>query len=160
MSQCIWRCLGSGRLYSKYAVASHFPSNLTCHSQDHLSSLGYQIPTPPTPTEPQYPLVLDATAFTLEELVSFRRIRVSTTDISKYRRNTDLLTKHTFVTSAPDGSEKAFRVSTVLTGGEKLVYVVFADDGPEAVSYSLKDFFDLLSTSKRAVLPSKRAVVR
>ncbi|KAJ7212283.1 hypothetical protein GGX14DRAFT_564755 [Mycena pura] len=121
--------------------------------KNHLLALGYQIPALPTRTEPQYPLVLDATAFTFEGLGSFQRIRVSADDIARYRRDLGPLTKHTFVMSGPDGSEKAFRVSAMLlTGGEKMVYVVFADDGPQAVSYSLTDFFDLLSTSERAVV--------
>ncbi len=55
-------------------------------------------------------------------------------------------------TASGDMGDEAFRVSSFLTTGkEKLLYLVFADKGAEAVAYSSFDFFNLLGSSMRVI---------
>ncbi len=50
--------------------------------------------------------------------------------------------------------DEAFRVSCFLTvEDDKIFYLVFADEGAEAVSYSSSAFFTLLEASQRVITP-------
>ena|ERR1700761_2428210 len=99
----------------------------------------------------KYPAVLPARSLTIEEIGDVR-VKVDAVDIEKYRQKPDYLPDQIFV-SASSGEIEAFRVSAILTteAKEKLYYLVFAGDGPEAYGHSSKDFFDILSSSYRVV---------
>jgi hypothetical protein len=62
------------------------------------------------------------------------------------------LPDYTFVSTNSEGVE-AFRVASILSSGrkEKLYYLVFSDEGPEAVAHSTDDFFALLASSERVL---------
>ncbi|KAJ6576847.1 hypothetical protein B0H10DRAFT_2101774 [Mycena sp. CBHHK59/15] len=115
-------------------------------------------PQAPTPAandhQLQYPMGLLARSLTFEEIGNATRVKVTGAAIAGYRRNSDRLPDHIFVSESSEGVE-AFRVSSILTteNKEKLFYLVFSGDGPEAVCHSSEDFFALLSTSTRLLSP-------
>jgi hypothetical protein len=97
-------------------------------------------------------MVLPARGFTFEEIASTERSPVAPAEVSGYRRNPDHLPDSTFVSTNLEGVE-AFRVASILSSGrkEKLYYLVFSDEGPEAVAHSTDDFFALLASSERVL---------
>ncbi|KAJ7929803.1 hypothetical protein B0H13DRAFT_1859285 [Mycena leptocephala] len=101
-------------------------------------------------------MVLPARGFTVEEIASAERCPVAPAEVSAYRRNPDRLPDYTFVSTNSEGVE-AFRVASILSSSrkEELYYLVFSDEGPEAVAHSTDDFFTLLASSER-VLHSHR----
>ncbi|KAJ7350766.1 hypothetical protein DFH08DRAFT_862322 [Mycena albidolilacea] len=103
----------------------------------------------------QYPIALPARSLTFDEVGNAARVEVTTAAIANYRRNPDRLPNEVFVSESSEGIE-AFRVSSILTteNQEILFYLVFAGEGPEAVCHSSEDFFALLSTSARLLLPT------
>ena len=106
-------------------------------------------PAPADPVEFEYPVILPGHPFSFKSIASCSRVPLSQDEVNGYRHNPDLIHNFTFVSAtAKDGTE-AFQVSAILAiAKEKLFYLVFADEGPEAVSYSYKDFFELLATSE------------
>lgn len=77
-----------------------------------------------------------------------------TPDIKAYKRNPDPLTTEaaTFISDGPDGLE-AFRVSSFLnTGKTNIFYVVFTDQGNEALPFTEDIFFELLGSAQRVVM--------
>ncbi|KAJ7780665.1 hypothetical protein DFH07DRAFT_793094 [Mycena maculata] len=107
-----------------------------------------QAPTPIANDPLQYPMTLPARSLTFEEIGNATRVKVTGTAVAGYQRNPDCLPGHVFVSESSEGVE-AFRVSSILTTENKktLFYLVFADEGPEAVCHTSEDFFVLLSTS-------------
>ncbi|KAJ7821531.1 hypothetical protein B0H14DRAFT_2830952 [Mycena olivaceomarginata] len=101
----------------------------------------------------QYPTALPARSLTFDEIGNAARVEVTTAAYAGYRRNYDHLLNEIFVSESSEGIE-AFRVSSILIteNQERLFYLVFAGEGPEAVCHSLEDFFALLSTSARLLL--------
>ncbi|KAJ6537264.1 hypothetical protein DFH09DRAFT_1324368 [Mycena vulgaris] len=91
----------------------------------------------------EYPIAMPAAGFTFEEIANLDRAPVSAGDIAAYRQNPATLPIHTSVSSTSDGTE-AFTVSSILTRGlneeKNLLYVVFADEGAEAVAYWMDHF--------------------
>lgn len=100
-----------------------------------------------------YPLVLPARSFKSEEIVGLRRVRVSKTEVVRYKQHPEQLQKETFVSvNADDGQLEFFRVSAFLTlDGDKIFYLIYADEGAEAVAWSNNDFLNLLCTSQRVL---------
>ena len=82
-----------------------------------------------------------------------RRAPVSETEFVYYKQHPEQLQKETFVSfNADDGQWEVFRVFAFLTlDGDKIFYLVFADEDPEAVAWSNSDFFNLLCTSQRVL---------
>jgi hypothetical protein len=71
-----------------------------------------------------------------------------TDNILGYCRNPDPLPSQYFLSS----DDEYFQVASMFTMGrekmkERLYYVVFADEGPEAVCHSLESFLELLEGS-------------
>ena len=72
-------------------------------------------------------------------------------ELTEYQHHPELLQKETFVYFNEDQAEyEAFRIPMFITSGqERIFYVVYADEGPEAVTFTSIHMFDLLRTSKR-----------
>jgi hypothetical protein len=109
------------------------------------------IPSEPVPSD--YPLTLAARAFESKEVMNLPRISLQETDLIQYQRHPELLQTETFVSFGEDEAEyEAFRIPAFITANqEKIFYVVYADEGPEAVSCSSINLFDLLRTSERVL---------
>ncbi|KAF9000808.1 hypothetical protein BDZ89DRAFT_694084 [Hymenopellis radicata] len=106
---------------------------------------------PPAPPADEYPLVLPGQPFSWSDILQYPRESMLPTEVAFYKTNPGPLSELTFTTSGEMGDE-AFRVSSFLTiGTEKIFYLVFADEGAEAVGYSNSDFFTLLGSSKRVI---------
>jgi hypothetical protein len=78
------------------------------------------------------------------------RASLQGTELSKYQHRPELLQRETFVFFNEDKAEyEAFRIPMFITAGqERIFYVVYADEGPEAVALTNIHLFDLLRTSK------------
>jgi len=80
------------------------------------------------------------------------RVLLQDTELIQYQRNPELLQRDTFVSFNEDEAEyEAFRVSAFFTADERIFYVVYADEGPEALACTSIDLFDLLRTSERVL---------
>ena len=81
------------------------------------------------------------------------RVSLQETELVQYQRRPELLERETFVSFNEDeGEYQVFRVPAFLTAGqERIFYVVYADEGPEAVACTDVDLFDLLRTSERVL---------
>ncbi|KAF8919021.1 hypothetical protein CPB85DRAFT_1557927 [Mucidula mucida] len=110
--------------------------------------------SPPPTNDSEYPVVLPGKPFSWSDILDYSRAPMLPADVACYKRNPGPLSRHTFTTTGDMGDE-AFRVSSFLTIGEqKIFYVVYADAGTEAVSYSSSDFFTLLESSQRVIIPN------
>ena len=98
-----------------------------------------------------YPLILPARCFKSDEIINLPCVRICETELIRYEEQPELLQKETFVSFDVDGTKcEVYRVSAFLTTDrEKIYYLVFADEGAEAVAWSSYDFFDLLLKSQR-----------
>ncbi|KAF9000800.1 hypothetical protein BDZ89DRAFT_1170251 [Hymenopellis radicata] len=106
---------------------------------------------PPAPSAIEYPVVLPGQPFSRSDILHYPRESMLPTEVAFYKTNPGPLSELTFTTSGEMGDE-AFRVSSFLTiGTEKIFYLVFADEGAEAVAYSSSDFFTLLESSQRVI---------
>lgn len=88
----------------------------------------------------EYPIALAAQTLSLEEIkLGATRVQLDAAAVARYRQTPDLLLRQIFISE----DEPAFRVSYILITetGEKLFYLVFAGEGPKAVSYSSEDPF-------------------
>ncbi|KAH9970524.1 hypothetical protein BGW80DRAFT_1329785 [Lactifluus volemus] len=108
---------------------------------------------PSEPAKSDYPLTLSARAFGSKEVMNLPRVSLEETDLIQYRRRPELLQRETFVSFNEDEAEyEAFRIPAFLTANQqKIFYVVYADEGPEAVAFSSINLFDLLRTSQRVM---------
>ncbi len=99
----------------------------------------------------EYPIVLPGQPFSWSDILHNIRKLVSPQEFALYQSNPESLSQHMFTASGDMGDE-AFRVSSFLTiGKEKLLYLVFADQGAVAVAYSSSDLFTLLESSMRVI---------
>jgi hypothetical protein len=98
-----------------------------------------------------YPITLPARAFKSTEVMELPCVSVQETELTEYQHRPELLQKETFVSFNEDQAEyEAFRIPMFITSGEeRIFYVVYADEGPEAVAFTSINLFDLLRTSKR-----------
>ncbi|KAJ7888780.1 hypothetical protein B0H13DRAFT_2341841 [Mycena leptocephala] len=126
-----------------------------CYSQAHIpkhphpllaQELGLRQPSNTTAIAP------DSRPFEFPMIASAERCPVAPAEVSAYRRNPDRLPDYTFGSTNSEGVE-AFRVASILSSGRKenLYYLVFSDEGPEAVARSTDDFFTLLASSERVL---------
>ena len=103
------------------------------------------------PAPSDYPKTLAARGFKSNEVMNKPRVSLQETDLIQYQRRPELLQRATFVSFNEDEAEyEVFRIPAFITAGqERIFYVVFADEGPEAVAFTSVDLFDLLRTSER-----------
>ena len=102
------------------------------------------------PTPSDYPTTLPARAFKSNEVMNLPRISLQMTELIQYQRRPELLQRETFVSFNED---EVFRIPVFITAGqERIFYVVYADEGPEAVACTSVDLFDLLRTSERILI--------
>ena len=107
----------------------------------HLSS-------EPTPSD--YPTALPARAFKSNEVMNLPRVSLQKTELIQYQHRPELLQREIFVSFNED---EVFRIPVFITAGqERIFYVVYADEGPEAVACTSVDLFDLLRTSERILI--------
>jgi hypothetical protein len=163
------RCISQSD-HSRRAAHTYAPSYLVIPADPHptlVRELGLNGQTPswqknaPQPSlspeefEDDPPLVLAARAFAVKDVIAASRVAVSSDELAAYKCNPDQLPAIYFLSSATPGEEEAFRLSSILLWKkEKFYYVVFADEGPEAVCHTADAFFELLSTSYRLVYNS------
>ena len=97
-----------------------------------------------------YPTTLSARAFNSTEIMNLPRVSLQETELSEYQRRPELLQKETFVFFKENKAEhETFRIPMFITAGQdRIFYVVYGDEGPEAVAFSSIDLFDLLRTSE------------
>ena len=124
------------------------PSDYPTAPSDH--------PTAPSdhPTSPSdYPTTLAARGFKSTEVMDLPRASLQEMELNKYHHHPELLHKETFVSFNNDEAEyEAFRIPMFITAGqERIFYVVYADEGPEAVAFTSSNLYDLLRTSKRVL---------
>ena len=131
-------------------------SDLVCILINAFLSKKYPyIPPPPesaavSSEQPSdYPITLAARAFKSTEVMNLARVSLQETELSEYQHRPDLLQRETFVSFNEDKAEyEAFRIPMFITAGqERIFYVVYADEGPEAVAFTSVHLFDLLRTS-------------
>ena len=119
----------------------------------HVSS--EPAPSEPAPSEPapsDYPTTLPARAFKSEEVMNLPRVSLQETELIQYQCRPELLQRETFVSFNEDEEEyEAFRIPVFITANqERVFYVVYADEGPEAVACT--NLLDLLRTSERVLV--------
>ena len=130
---------------SSESVPSDYPITLLPESPSvaiHVSS---------EPVLSDYPITLPARAFKSTEVMNLPCVSVQKTELMEYQHRPELLQRETFVSFNEDQDEYGFfRIPMFITPGqERTFYVVYADEGPEAVAFTSIDLFDLLRTSKR-----------
>jgi hypothetical protein len=107
------------------------------------------------PAPSDYPATLAARAFQSKEVISLPLVSVQETDLTHYQRRPELLQRETFVSFDEDQGYNVFRIPAFITAGqERIFYVVYADEGPEALACTSIDLFDLLRTSERVMRDS------
>ena len=81
------------------------------------------------------------------------RASLQEAELIQYQRRPELLQGETFMSSSEDEEEyQVFRVPAFITASQdKIFYVVYADEGPEAVACTSDELFDLLRTSERVL---------
>jgi hypothetical protein len=109
------------------------------------------VPSESAPSD--YPATLPARAFQSKEVMNLPRVSVREADLNYYQRRPELVQTETFVSFDEDQAEyEVFRIPAFITAGqEKISYVVYADEGPEALACTFVDLIDLLRTSERVV---------
>ncbi|KAJ7216580.1 hypothetical protein GGX14DRAFT_562144 [Mycena pura] len=108
---------------------------------------------PPSAPSTRFPLVVPADDFTSASIqpVNPLNAQVSREELSRYRWNPDPLLDDAIFRSAEGEVFKVTAITTVakVGGRDRLFYVTFADEGPEAVAYEAEYFFEFLGTSVR-----------
>jgi hypothetical protein len=80
------------------------------------------------------------------------RVLLQETELIQYQRRPEPLQRETFV-SFNEAEYEVFRIPAFITADqERIFYVVFADEGPEAVAFTHVNLFDLLRTSERVLM--------
>ena len=140
----------------KRSSSTFLSSGLVCMLIKALSKKYPYIPPPPNSAavsseQPSgYPIALAARPFKSTEVMNLPRVSLQETELSKYQHRPELLQRETFVSFNEDKEEyEAFRIPMFITSGqERIFYVVYADEGPEAVAFTSIHLFELLRTSK------------
>jgi hypothetical protein len=128
--------------------------------------MGVPIHSTPTTTLPpitlpasapstRHPLVVPADDFTSASIpTSYATAKVTLEDLNRLRRNPDPLLDGGMFMSGEGEVFKVVSISTIAKAGgrDKLFYVSFADEGPEAVAYEAEHFFNFLSASDKLTL--------
>lgn len=85
--------------------------------------------------------------------MSLPRVPVQQTELTQYQHHPELLQTETFASFDEDEAEhEIFRIPAFVTADqERIFYVMYADEGPEAVACTSIDLFDLLRTSQRVL---------
>ncbi|KAH8826754.1 hypothetical protein DL96DRAFT_1680722 [Flagelloscypha sp. PMI_526] len=135
------------------------PQNSHPHLARELGLRTVGQPSPVTPAvldleELDYPPTMPARPFQSQTYTLCTRAPVTREEVEAYRRNPERLPSHVFATPASDGEdEEFFRVAAaMITGKDKVFYLVFADESSEAVAYSSEDFFSLLASSEQLIM--------
>ena len=134
----------------------------TVHPVNTFSSKQYpyvfsQSPTPiHASSEPEpfiYPNVMTGLAFKSEEIMKLPRVSLQETELILYQRCPELLLKETFVSFNEDEEEfEVIRIPAFLTTAqERICFMVYADQGPDALAINDYHLFDLLRTSERVL---------
>jgi hypothetical protein len=102
-----------------------------------------------------YPTTLPARAFKSKEVINLPRVPLQELELIQYQRCPELLQRETFVSfNEAEAYYEVFRIPAFITADQEIFfYVVFADEGPEAVACTSADLFDLLRTSERVLFP-------
>lgn len=105
------------------------------------------------PVPSDYPTTLAARAFKSKRIMNLPRVSLQETELIQYQRRPELLQRETFVSFNEDEAEyEAFRIPAFITANQqRIFYVVYADEGPEAVACTSINLFDLLRTSERVL---------
>ncbi|KAJ7781507.1 hypothetical protein B0H16DRAFT_622284 [Mycena metata] len=103
---------------------------------------------PPSTPAARYPIAVPADAFTSASVQHTQLMLLTPEDVMGFRQNPDPLVGCTYLSPG----HKYFKLAATMLiasgdGREKLFYVVFADNGPEAVCYSSDEFFGPLESS-------------
>ncbi|KAK7039356.1 hypothetical protein R3P38DRAFT_2899081 [Favolaschia claudopus] len=104
------------------------------------------------------PMTWPADAFSYSLVDGCERVPVTKADIRGYKQDPDRLLGLTFISRSEDGDEEleAFQLAARYLSKQKTVfYVVFADDGPEAVYYGEKEFYEMLETAALVKVPEE-----
>jgi len=113
-------------------------------------AVAIHVSSEPTPSDYDYPITLPARAFKSNEVMNLPRVSLQKTELIRYQRCPELLHRETFVSFDED---EVFRIPLFITAGqERIFYVVYADEGAEAVACTSVDLFDLLRTSERILI--------
>ncbi|KAF8808767.1 hypothetical protein BYT27DRAFT_7095966 [Phlegmacium glaucopus] len=112
------------------------------------SSAAIHISSEPAPSD--YPTTLVVCTFELKEVMNLPRVLLQETELIQYQCNPELLQRETFVSFNEDEADyKVFHILAFITADqERAFYVVYADEGPEAVACTSINLFDLLCTSE------------
>ncbi|KAF8349643.1 hypothetical protein F5887DRAFT_947384 [Amanita rubescens] len=115
------------------------------------SPVAIHVSSEPAPSD--YPTTLLARAFKSEEVINLPRVSLEETEIIQYQHSPRLLQRETFVSFNEDEAcYEVFRIPAFITADqEKVFYVVYADEGPEAVACTSVNLFDFLRTSERVL---------
>ena len=117
------------------------------------SPAAIHVPSQAEPAPSDYPITLLARGFKSTDVMNLPRVTVDETEVIQYQHCPRLLQRQTFV-SFNENEEKyqVFRIPAFITADqEKVFYVVYADEGPEAVACTSIDLFGLLRTSERVL---------
>ncbi|KAK2467547.1 hypothetical protein APHAL10511_000402 [Amanita phalloides] len=109
------------------------------------------VPSEPAPSD--YPATRAARAFKSNEVMNLPRVLLQEAELIQYQRCPELLQRETFMSFNEDEAEyEVFRIPAFITADqERIFYVVYADEGPEAVACTSVNLFDLLRTSERVL---------
>ncbi|KAJ7089776.1 hypothetical protein B0H15DRAFT_271362 [Mycena belliarum] len=100
-----------------------------------------------------YPLVMPAHPFTAASIHHHIRTSLTAQDIARFRQDPDPLLAGIFISAESDIFQVASMAVVARENGmDRLFYLAFADEGPEAVCYSSEDFYNLLQTSASLML--------
>ncbi|KAM6501540.1 hypothetical protein JOM56_001517 [Amanita muscaria] len=112
------------------------------------------IPVSSEPEPPDlYPNTLVARPFKSKEVMNLPRVSVQETELIQYQRRPELLLRETFMYFDEDEAKyQVIRIPVFLTADqERLFYVVYADEGPEAFAFISVHLFEILRTSERVL---------
>ena len=102
---------------------------------------------------PDYPISLPARAFKITDVNNRPLVPIQKTELIEYQHRPELLQKETFVAIDEEKEEpeyEAYRIPMfIVSGQERIFYVVYADEGSEAVAFTSDNLLDLLRRSKR-----------
>ena len=100
----------------------------------------------------EYPMSMHAPALLRSRILGRPRVKVTDTEVLRYKQNLDSLVQQIFVPSGEDEEEEPFKVFAILsTSEDKIFYLVYLDVGNEALAHPSEQFFELLSTSERVI---------
>ncbi|KAF8343486.1 hypothetical protein F5887DRAFT_973233 [Amanita rubescens] len=88
-----------------------------------------------------------------KEVMNLPRVPLQEMELIQYQRCPELLQRETFVSfNEVEAYYEVFRIPAFITADQEIFfYVVYADEGPEAMVCTSVDLFDLLRTSERVL---------